>query len=268
MKVRKTEIGELILDYTERYNKADFIETDPISIPHSLAKRQDKEMMGLIAAILAWGNRKSTIKSCQHLIQLLGGSPLEFLANARNSDWKPLEKFVHRTFNGTDLISLLDFFREHYANSESLVTAFLPVTDTEEITVRSRLIGFHDRVFANPDYPSRTRKHVATPVRGSACKRLNLFLKWMVRKDDAGVDLGLWADEITSRDLICPIDVHVHNTALKLCLITDKQKVNWKTAESLTEQLRIICPDDPVRLDYGLFGLSHVKLIDRIEVIT
>ncbi|MDR1518235.1 MAG: TIGR02757 family protein [Dysgonamonadaceae bacterium] len=235
-----------------RYNNRGFIESDPISIPHRFSLRQDKEIIGFFAATLAWGQRKTIIAKCLELSQRMDDEPYHFIVNHTDNDLRRLLGFKHRTFNDTDLLYFVDFLRRHYAQSDSLEDAFL--TNGAFVSMENSLIHFERRFFDSPDAPLRTRKHVATPARKSACKRLNMYLRWLVRKDDKGVDFGLWR-KISPKDLICPIDVHVERTARRLGLISRPQ-TDWQTAIELTANLRALDADDPVKYDFALFGLS------------
>ncbi|WP_298651890.1 TIGR02757 family protein [uncultured Proteiniphilum sp.] len=236
----------------DRYNNISFIENDPISVPHLFSGRQDREIMGFFAAILAWGQRKTIIAKCRELAGRFGSEPYRFIMEHSDEDLKGLLGFAHRTFNDTDLLYFVDFLQRHYSRYATLENAFLDkgVFNSAE----DSLIRFEQTFFADPYAPQRTRKHVATPRRNSACKRINMFLRWMVRSDDRGVDFGIW-DRIPQSALICPIDLHVDRAARRLGLITRKQ-TDWKTALELTGNLRLLDPSDPVKYDFALFGLS------------
>jgi uncharacterized protein (TIGR02757 family) len=246
-----------------QYNRPDFIKNDPISIPHLFTKKQDIEIMGFWAATLAWGQRVTIINKCKELINLMDGAPYDFIMNHQEPDLKKLLHFKHRTFNDIDTLYFISFFRYHYEKYDSLEAAFLPqpathnlqpVTDNSQLTTENSLNHFRRYFFSLPDYPHRTRKHVSSPEQKSTCKRLNMFLRWMVRKDHAGVDFGIW-NHIKPSDLIVPCDLHVDRVARKLKLITRKQ-TDWQTAVELTEQLRKFDPIDPVKYDFALFGLG------------
>ncbi|MEA4916458.1 TIGR02757 family protein [Proteiniphilum sp.] len=236
----------------DRYNNITFIENDPISIPHLFSGREDREIMGFFAAMLAWGQRKTIISKCRELVQRFGGEPLRFIREHGEDDLKGLLGFTHRTFNDTDLLYFVDFLHRHYASYATLEDAFLDRGVFH--SMEDSLIRFEQTFFDDPAAPHRTRKHVATPLRNSACKRINMFMRWMVRSDDRGVDFGIWK-RIPQNALICPIDLHVDRTARRLGLITRKQ-TDWKTALELTENLRLLDPFDPVKYDFALFGLS------------
>lgn len=237
-----------------QYNAPDFIEFDPISIPHQFSKKQDIEIMGFWASILAWGQRKTIINKCNELIELMDGQPHDFIVNHQESDLKPFLSFKHRTFNDIDTLYFLSFFQWYYQNHDSLEEAFSQYINKGDDTVENALKGFHTFFFSLEDYPQRTKKHIATPDRNSACKRINMFLRWMVREDDNGVDFGIW-DQIKMSQLVCPCDVHVGRVAQKLGIIST-DKYNWKTALELTERLKEMDPEDPVKYDFALFGLG------------
>ena len=237
------------------YNRPDFIPNDPICIPHQFSDRQNIEIMGFIASILAWGQRKTIINKCNELIDRMGGDPFDFVVNHREEDLRALLGFKHRTFNDTDLLYFVAFFRQHYERYASLEDAFLIGQERrEEVESEQSLNNFKSYFFSLPDYPARTRKHVSSPLQKSTCKRLNMFLRWMVREDNAGVDFGIWK-RIKPSQLIAPCDVHVERVARKFHLIT-LDKVNWKTAIELTANLRLLDPEDPVKYDFALFGLG------------
>ncbi|MBK0378706.1 TIGR02757 family protein [Mucilaginibacter segetis] len=241
-----------------QYNRPEFITNDPVSIPHMFSKKQDIEIMGFWAATLAWGQRVTIINKCKELIALMDGAPYDFIINHEEPDLKKLLHFKHRTFNDIDTLYFIAFFRYHYENHESLEDAFVPgsVLDAEQSAspAENALNHFRSYFVSLPDFPHRTKKHVSSPAQKSTCKRLNMFLRWMVRKDDSGVDFGLW-DKLTPADLICPCDLHVDRVARRLRLITRKQ-TDWQTAVELTENLKQLDPADPVKYDFALFGLG------------
>lgn len=238
----------------EQYNTLNFIANDPICIPHLFSKKQDIEIMGFFAAVLAWGQRITIINSCKKLITLMDNAPHDFIINHQEIDLKPFLGFAHRTFNDTDLLYFMAFLKSYYANNQSLENAFAKHISKKDTTIEQALIGFHHTFFRLPDFPNRTRKHIATPERKSACKRLNMYLRWMVRTDKKGVDFGLW-NSILPSQLICPCDLHVDRVARKLLLISNKN-TGWKTALELTQNLRKLDANDPVKYDFALFGLG------------
>lgn len=249
MTVIELKLKQLLYEKVALYNHVTFIEKDPICIPHGFCSLQDIEISGFFAAIFAWGLRKTIINKCNELMQRMDNSPYDYIRNSTEKDLKNLRGFKHRTFNETDLLYTVDFLKRHYANSQSLETAFATGKNMQE-----NLIGFHELFFQAEYAPKRTRKHIATPLRNSACKRLNMYLRWMVRQDESGVDFGLWK-QLKAQDLICPLDVHVERTARKLGLLMRKQN-DWAAALALTENLRKFDAKDPVKYDFALFGLS------------
>ena len=240
----------------EEYNRPDFIKDDPICIPHQFSKKQDIEIMGFWTAILAWGNRKTIINKSKELITLMDGQPHDFICNHQENDLKKFLNFKHRTFNATDTLYFIHFFKQHYQKFDSLEDAFILGMEAKDQTIEKALIHFREYFFSLQEAPQRTQKHIATPARNSACKRINMFLRWMVRSDNQGVDFGLW-QKIKPAQLVAPCDVHVERVARKLGLITRKQ-TNWKTALELTDNLRELDSKDPVKYDFALFGLGVV----------
>lgn len=247
-------IADLLNAKVEQYNRPEFIANDPISIPHQFTRQQDIEIMGFWAAMLAWGQRKTIINKCNELIKLMDGAPYDFIKNHQEQDLKRFLQFKHRTFNATDTLYFIHFFQHYYAIHSSLEDAFIAQNMSDNQTVELSLIQFHDLFFNSDFAPVRTRKHIATPARKSSCKRLNMFLRWMVRQDNKGVDFGIW-QQIKPSQLVCPCDVHVERVARTLGLIT-RPKPDWQTALELTENLRILDPHDPVKYDFALFGLG------------
>lgn len=252
-----THIQQQLEAFLLAYNRCDFIAEDPIVVPHGYSKAQDIEIAGFFAAIFAWGQRKTIIAKAQELMQRMDGAPYDFIRQHSASDLKQLEGFVHRTFNDTDLLYLVDFLHGHYAQHASLEAAFVGPRVLErgsEGRVEAALRHFHQQVFA-PDWaPQRTRKHISTPARHSACKRLNMYLRWMVRRDAQGVDFGLW-QQLLPADLVVPLDLHVHRVARKLGLM-QRAQADWTAALELTAALRMLDPNDPVKYDFALFGMG------------
>ena len=244
---------EILNFYHDKYNNRSFIEKDPISIPHRFSKKQDIEIAGLFAATLAWGNRTSIINSCNKLLSLMDNAPHEFILHHTINDLKPLEHFVHRTFNATDVLYFITFLQHYYKQNNTLEKLFLK----EDAALR--LQYFHTNFFSLEEAPHRTKKHVSTPLKKSTCKRLNMYLRWMVRKDKNGVDFGIW-QKIKPSTLMMPLDVHVENYARQLNLIQRKQR-DWLTVVELTTNLKLIDKNDPVRFDYALFGMGIEKII-------
>jgi len=247
-------ILNLLNEKYEQFNQPNFIANDPVSIPHQFTLKQDIEIMGFIAATLAWGQRKTIINKCNELVQLMDGSPFDFIKNHQDTDLKRFLSFKHRTFNNTDTLYFIEFFKDFYAKHESLEEAFTKGLTTESVNTKTALENFQQIFFSLEDYPVRTRKHIATPARNSSCKRINMFLRWMVRKDDKGVDFGIWQN-ISPAQLVCPCDVHVERVGRKLGLIS-RPKTDWQMAVELTQNLKQLDPTDPVKYDFALFGLG------------
>jgi len=237
----------------EEYNRPSFIKDDPVSIPHLFTKKQDIEIAGFFAAVFAWGNRKTIINKSKELMLLMDMQPHTFCLEQDLERLKKLLAFKHRTFNPTDLLYFVEFLQYHYQHHDSLETAFTKWGDD----IEQILIGFHHYFFSLENVPLRTKKHIATPEKGSNCKRLNMFLRWMVRDDAKGVDFGLWKN-IKPSQLICPVDVHVARVGKRLNLLQRKQ-TDWNAAIELTEQLKKLDADDPVKYDFALFGLGVME---------
>jgi uncharacterized protein (TIGR02757 family) len=253
----KKDIRNFLEDKAVFYNQPAFIRNDPVCIPHSFTRKQDIEISGLFAAIFSWGNRTTIIRKSRELLQRFDNAPYEFICGHTETDLKKMQGFKHRTFNDTDLLYFISFLRWHYEKYDSLEDAFLKGMDEKDTNVKNGLNGFHHYFFSMEDVPRRTRKHIAAPDKNSSCKRLNMYLRWMVRSDDRGVDLGIWK-RIHPSQLICPLDVHVARVAKRFQLL-DKEQADWKAAEKLTEYLRKLDPDDPVKFDFALFGLGIVE---------
>ncbi|WP_207431258.1 TIGR02757 family protein [Sabulibacter ruber] len=254
MSYTTAQLEALLEDRYHRYNTPDFIPHDPVSIPHLFIQKQDIEISGFFASILAWGQRKTIINKCKELMQRMDNAPFQFITQHQDEDLKQLLGFKHRTFNDTDLLYLVHFFRWFYEQHESLEEAFLGYPATPLSEQKSRLSFFYNLVFSLPEAPHRTRKHISTPAKKSACKRINMYLRWMVRKDEQGVDFGIW-NRMSPADLVCPCDVHVQRVARKLGLI-ERAQSDWAMAEELTHNLKQFDPADPVKYDYALFGLG------------
>jgi uncharacterized protein (TIGR02757 family) len=235
------------------YNNRDFIAADPISIPHSFTKKQDIEIAGFFAAVFAWGQRTTIINKAKELMVLMDNAPHEFCKNHQPKDLKKLLQFKHRTFNADDTIYFMHFLQQHYKIHNSLETAFFP---NKKMTVEKGLIHFRNYFFSF-EHLTRTHKHISSPLQKSACKRLNMYLRWMVRKDAAGVDFGLW-NFITPAQLICPLDVHVSNVARQLGLL-QSPKNDWIAALELTENLKKFEANDPVKYDFALFSMGVIE---------
>jgi uncharacterized protein (TIGR02757 family) len=174
------------------YNQPSFIANDPICIPHLFTKKQDIEIAGFFAAIFAWGNRTTIINKSKELMQLMDNAPHQFVLQHQKKDLEKLTGFKHRTFNTTDLLYCIEFFKMHYLSHQSLEKAFIQGLHKKDLTIENGLKGFYDYFFSLPHIPERTKKHIASPDKRSSCKRLNMFLRWMVRRDNKGVDFGIW----------------------------------------------------------------------------
>jgi uncharacterized protein (TIGR02757 family) len=239
-------------------NVPGFIKDDPISIPHLFTNQKDIEIMGLLAATLAWGQRVTILNNCHKLIHLFDGAPHQFIMQHEPKDLKRFDSFVHRTFNDTDLLWFIYILRKQYQQYPSLETAFTKGIQPTDTHIGGGLVHFHQLFFADDEAPSRTKKHVSTPLRNSACKRLNMYLRWMVRSDTTGVDFGIWKN-INPALLLCPLDVHVSRTARELGLINRKQD-DWLTVIELTEQLKQLDAHDPIKYDFALYGMGVKKI--------
>jgi len=238
-----------------KYNQPSFIAADPVCIPHLFSVKQDIEIAGFFAAVFAWGGRTTIINKSIELMQLMDMVPYDFCLNHQESDLKKMLHFKHRTFNTTDLLYFITFLQFHYQNNKSLESAFFPkqvLQESSNEVVATALSYFHNYFFSLEDAPNRTRKHIATPYKNSSCKRLNMYLRWMVRKDKNGVDFGIWK-KISPAQLICPIDLHVARVAKRFQLL-DRKQVDWSAAVELTQYLRNLDPIDPIKYDFDLFG--------------
>ena len=250
------DIAAFLNAKVKTYNTIDFIAGDPVCIPHMFSKKQDKEIAGFFAAIFAWGNRTTIINKSKELFKRMDNAPYDFICNHSDADLKRLLGFKHRTFNDTDLLYFVHFLNYHYKTSDSLEEAFSGNVDPGEATAENYLNHFFTYFFSLEDAPARTKKHIATPLKKSTCKRLNMFLRWMVRKDNKGVDFGLW--KLSPSKLICPIDVHVARVAYRFNLL-QRTQIDWQAAVELTQCLQKLDPLDPVKYDFALFGLGVVE---------
>ncbi len=261
--IRTEQARNLLNVAADNFNQRSFIESDPVSVPHRFSRLQDREIMGFWAATLAWGQRKTIINSALRLSELMDHAPFDFILNHEESDRARFSEFKHRTFQYTDTLWFLHWLQDYYRREETLETAFFRHLTPGDDTVEKALAGFHDSFFDHPDAPERTRKHVATPVRGSTCKRLNMFLRWMVRKDDRGVDFGVWK-RIRPAQLLIPLDVHVDRVARQLGLLK-RQQTDWQAVLELTGNLRMFDREDPVRYDFALFGMGISSLPNAVK---
>ncbi|MDH3697214.1 MAG: TIGR02757 family protein [Flavobacteriaceae bacterium] len=233
----------------EQYNHPDFISTDPIQIPHRFSQKEDIEISGFLTATIAWGNRKSIIKSATRLTDLMGNSPYDFVMGHDESQLEHLDPFVHRTFNSTDVKTFVRGLKHIYTNHGGLEAVFW-----SQATDLQNAISIFKKIFFEIDHLPRSEKHISDPLKGSAAKRINMYLRWMVRNDQRGVDFGLWPS-ISPSQLSCPLDVHSGNIARKLGLLQRKQN-DAKALKELDTGLRKLDPADPVKYDFALFGLG------------
>ena len=251
MEPRSEELKEYLDRWVEEFNNPRFIEDDPIQIPHMFNNKEDIEIAGFLVATISWGNRKMIIRNARRLMDILGRSPYDFVMNHKERDLQRLDGFVHRTFNSTDLIVFIESLKFIYQSAGGLESIF-----NEHKTMDSLQPAIHHlrNIFFHLAHPRRTEVHLSDPFKGSAAKRTNMFLRWMVRKDDKGVDFGIWRD-ISPSILSCPLDIHSGNIARKLGLLTRKQN-DAKAVKELDSALRQLDPEDPVKYDFALFGLG------------
>ncbi len=257
--MEKEDLKDFFDRKVAEYNQPAFIKDDPVCIPHLFTKKQDIEIAGFFAAIFAWGIRLTIINKSRELMQLMDMAPYDFITNHSDKQLKQLLAFKHRTFNTTDLLYFIEFLKHHYRTNESLEDAFSMHLDrsSEKEEVEQMLAGFHTYFFSMEDMPKRTKKHIATPEKNSTCKRLNMYLRWMVRRDKKGVDFGLWK-KINPAWLICPIDLHVARVAKRFNLL-QRSQVDWQAALELTGYLRTLDANDPAKYDFALFGLGVME---------
>ncbi len=249
------DLKDFLDEKVDQFNRPEFIDLDPIIIPHQFKKRQDIEIAGLLAAVMAWGQRATIINKSKDFLVRMDNAPHDFLLNHKSNDLKRFKDFKHRTFNETDALYFIEFLSQFYKKNKSLEIAF--DVSSKDAHIGNGLVNFQRLFFSLPDFPKRTQKHISTPERKSACKRLAMFLRWMVRKDNKGVDFGIW-NTISPSQLICPCDLHVERVARKLRLIKRKQ-MDWETALELTSNLKKLDPHDPVKYDFALFGLGVME---------
>lgn len=242
-----------------QFNNPAFIKDDPVSIPHLFSSKQDIEIAGFIAAIFSWGIRKTIINKSKLLLQLMDYAPYDFCIHHSETDLKKLQKFAHRTFNDTDLFYFISFLKFHFSKNISLESAFFSNSEIQQMdhAVENALNYFYQYFFSLEYVPRRTKKHIASPEKNSTCKRLNMFLRWMVRRDEKGVDFGIW-NKISPAQLICPVDLHVTRVAKHFNLLKRRQ-VDWQAAVELTDELKKFDETDPVKYDFALFGLGVLE---------
>ena len=245
------ELKEFLDFKVDQYNTPDFISSDPVQIPHLFSGKEDIEISGFLTATIAWGNRKSILKNANSLMELMGNTPYDFVMEHGEKDLEPLQNFVHRTFNSTDLIYFIRSLQNIYTNHNGLEGIF-----TRHSSDRGLQLAIHEfkKIFFELPHEPRTQKHVSDPLKNSAAKRINMFLRWMVRQDAGNVDFGIWKS-ISPSLLSCPLDVHSGNVARKLGLLKRKQN-DAKALLELDTALRKMDPQDPVKYDFALFGLG------------
>jgi len=247
----KSELKEFLDEKVDLYNHPNFIDSDPIQIPHLYTLKEDIEIAGFLAATIAWGNRKMIINNAKKMIDLMGNSPYDFVMSHNGNDLQRLETFVHRTFNGQDFIGFIKSLQNIYLNHGGLESIF---TIHQEKDSMQNAISKFKTIFFEIEHLNRTEKHISDPNKNSSSKRLNMWLRWNCRQDNKGVDLGIWKS-ISPSQLSCPLDVHSGNVARKLGLLTRKQN-DAKALAELDQNLRALDPNDPVKYDFALFGLG------------
>ncbi len=247
----KESLYELLEEKYRFYQNPEFIETDPISVPHCFSLKEDIEISALLSATIAWGKRSMIIKNAQKMMQLMDYAPFDFIMNAVDKDLKPLLSFKHRTFQADDLLFFIEGLRFIYRQKGGLEAVFCG--EEFDGSVSNSILRFRDSMFLVP-HQQRTAKHISNPAKGSAAKRLNMFLRWMVRSNEGGVDFGLWKS-IPPSALLCPLDVHSGRVARHFGLLLRKQD-DWKAVEELTANLRVFDAEDPVKYDFSLFGMG------------
>jgi uncharacterized protein (TIGR02757 family) len=255
--VTNSEIKNILEQAHDEYNALSFIEFDPISIPHKFNKKYDIEISAFLMATLSWGQRKSILKNGETLIGLMDHAPHDFVleTNFDKIKSKAIKEFVHRTFNGDDLIFFLKSLQKVYLKFGSLENLFGRFSQNEN-AIKEGISFFRNEFLGN--IVNRSFKHVSNPKENSACKRLNMFLRWMVRNDSRGVDFGIWRS-LNPSQLYCPLDVHSGNVARQLGILQRNQN-DWKATEELTSKLREFCPEDPIKYDFALFGIGVNKM--------
>ncbi|SRX56010.1 TIGR02757 family protein [Aequorivita sp. CIP111184] len=249
--MKKSELKDFLDEKVIIYNHPNFIESDPIQIPHLFTLKEDIEIAGFLVATIAWGNRKSIINNGHRLVEIMGSSPYDFVMNFSEKNAESLTPFVHRTFNNEDLFYFFKALQNIYKNHGGMESLFAKYGEKDSL---QSAIHHFKKIFFELPHLSRTQKHVSDPLKNSAAKRINMFLRWMVRNDNAGVDFGIWKS-ISPAQLSCPLDVHSGNVARKLGLLNRKQN-DGKALAELDNSLRKLDPNDPVKYDFALFGLG------------
>lgn len=253
MTKRELIILKLLLDKkADLYERSEFIETDPIQVPHRFTSKEDIEIAGFLTATIAWGQRMNIIKSADILLNLMDNDPFVFICSAKEKEFKSFKYFVHRTFQGEDCMFFLKSLQNIYLYKGGLAKVFIEGY-RQKGNIFSSLVHFYDTFLAVP-HPLRSEKHVANVLANASAKRLNLFLRWMIRSNDRGIDFGLWK-EIPVSALMIPLDIHTGNIARKLGILKRKQN-DWKAVEELTSNLRLLDSVDPIKYDFALFGMG------------
>ncbi len=247
----KKELKQFLDEKVIQYNQPKFIASDPIQIPHQFTKKEDIEIAGFLTATIAWGKRQMIIKNANRMMEFMGNSPYEFVTNHTKKELAQIQNFVHRTFNTIDFQYFIKSLKNIYKNHNGLEAIFS--SNTEGESMKNSIHQFK-KIFFEIEHPQRTTKHVSDPIKGSAAKRINMYLRWMVRQDNTGVDFGIWRS-ISPSKLSCPLDVHSGNVARKLGLLTRKQN-DWKALNELDNNLRKLDAKDPTKYDFALFGLG------------
>jgi uncharacterized protein (TIGR02757 family) len=245
--INLSDLKPFLDEKADLYNRPNFIASDPIQIPHQFEKKEDIEIIAFIIATIAWGNRTSIIKNGEKLVKIMGNSPHEFILNY-DSD-KDFD-FVHRTFNSQDL-SFFFSSLHHIYQKGTLESTFK--SDNQIPGILGRISSFRKEFLTTP-HESRSEKHISNPLKNSSAKRLCMFLRWMVRDDNKGVDFGIWPS-ISKKELHLPLDVHTGNVARKLGLLKRTQN-DWKAVAEIQEKLILMDPNDPCKYDFALFGLG------------
>lgn len=245
------ELKDFMDSKVAAYNRPQFLEDDPLQVPRLFSRKEDIEISGFLTATIAWGNRRTIIRNAGSMMELMDRAPYDFVMRHEASDLPPLENFVHRTFNGTDLICFIKALKHLYMHKGGLEGVFS--RNATALSTQPAISALRKEVLEIP-YPARSAKHLPDPARGSAAKRLNMFLRWMVRDGAAGVDFGIWK-QLSPAQLSCPLDVHSGNVARKLGILTRRQN-DAKAVQELDRQLREWDVEDPVRYDFALFGLG------------
>ena len=251
--MNSSELKSFLDEKVELYNHPHFIESDPIQIPHLFSRKEDIEIAGFLSATIAWGNRKMIIQNSHKMIDLMGNAPFDFIMSHNETDLERLENFVHRTFNGQDFGTFIKGLQNVYENHGGLELVFSKKSTVKTENLQNNISDFK-KIFFEVQHQYRTQKHISDPINNSAAKRINMFLRWMVRQDNKGVDLGIWKN-ISPSLLSCPLDVHSGNVARKLGLLLRAQN-DGKAVNELDQQLRKLDKNDPVKYDFALFGLG------------